>query len=397
MPFVHLYILEVLLNWDPDMSRRKTNPILVICGDPGGANAIVPVIKKLYSLEKINALVFTYRQASDIMLQNNISFSVLDETITKSEIEDLLQKSPPAIVVTGTSFNPIGVEIKFIHAARKLKIPTLAILDFWTNYSLRFSDEHGKMKYIPDKIAVMDNVAFREMIAEGFDPDTLVITGQPAFDTLAVYKLNFNIETRQNIRHNFKIDENELFVVFVSQPLSSVYGEDESNSQFLGYTEKTVIKDLVDALDKISQDCEKKITLIIRPHPRESSYEYQKITSNVIRIIVSNDSNPRYLVMSSDLVIGMNTELLVEACYLGCIVVSLQPGLRFKDVLPTNNEGYSVPVYSKEKIIDTIRMTLIDSDIRSEMKNKVDHFKQDGHAADRVVGTIIQMMETANR
>jgi hypothetical protein len=91
----------------------------------------------------------------------------------------------------------------------------------------------------------------------------------------------------------------------------------------------------------------------------------------------------------------MNTELLVEACYLGCIVVSIQPGLRFKDVLPTNHEGFSVPVYSKEKIIETIRVTLMDPDIRSEMKNKLKHFKQDGHATDRIVNAINQMIGTS--
>jgi predicted glycosyltransferase len=171
-----------------------------------------------------------------------------------------------------------------------------------------------------------------------------------------------------------------------------LYGEDESNPRFLGYTEKTVITYLVSALNEISRDCKKDITLIIRIHPRETPDEFNKIRSDDIRILVSATGDPRDIVMASDLVIGMNTELLVEACYLGCIVVSLQPGLRFGDVLLTNSEGFSVPVYSKEKISETVRKMLMDPDIRSEMKNKLEHFKHDGHATDRVVSTIHQMI-----
>ncbi len=372
-------------------TKNKTN-IVVICGDPGGANAIIPVIKQLHSEKKRDVLVFAYRQAIDIMSKSNISFSAVDEKITDSAIQDLLHRAKPAIIVTGTSFKPIGLEVKFIQAARKLKIPCLAVLDFWSNYSLRFSDTAGDLKYVPDKIAIMDEVAYSEMIAEGFHPDSLILTGQPAFDALAEYKLNFNNEKCQKIRNDFHIHANELFVVFASQPLSLLYGEDGFNPLFLGYTEKTVLNNLITALEQIAQDGNKHIVLLIRPHPREKLDEYKKITSNVIRISESNDGNPRDIVMASDLVIGMNTVLLVEACYLGCIVVSMQPGLRLKDSLPTNNKGYSIPVYSNEKINDTLMMTLMNPDVRSEIKKKLAYFKQDGHATNRIVDTIYQMI-----
>jgi len=54
--------------------------------------------------------------------------------------------------------------------------------------------------------------------------------------------------------------------------------------------------------------------------------------------------------MAADLVVGMNTELLVEACYLGCITLSLQPGLRHPDRLPTNRLGFSRAVYQENEI-----------------------------------------------
>lgn len=374
------------------MPSRNEPVILIICGDPGGANAIVPVIKQLLAEKKRNVNVFTYLQAIDIMNNNNISFSILDERITDSAIEEIIQENKPAIIVTGTSFNPIGFEKRFILAARELNIPTLAVLDFWSNYSLRFCNDETGFNYVPDKIAIMDNLAYNDMIAEGFNPDTLIVTGQPAFDALANDKLHFNDNKCQKIRSDFQIPSNELFVVFLSQPLSMLYGDDKSNPLFRGYTEKTVLKNLIKTLEKITQIFNTHLTLLIRPHPREQLNEYENFSSDHFRIIVSKGGNPREIVMSSDLVIGMNTELLVEACYLGCIVVSLQPNLNIKDALLTNVSGHSIPVYSEEKSFNTITIALFDSTIRSEMKNKLDHFIQDGHATDKVVKTIYQMM-----
>ena len=233
------------------MSAKNIPQVVVICGDPGGANAIVPVIKQLYSEKKMEILVFAYKQAIDIMEKNNISFFTLDEDITNSAIQDVLQKNHPSIIVTGTSVNTIDLEKKFIRAARKLKIPSIAVLDFWSNYSLRFSDDVGDLKFVPEKIAIMDEIASNDMIAEGFHPDTLIVTGQPAFDALEKFKLMYNNENRQKIRNEFHIHENEFFVLFLSQPLSRMYGDDESNPRFLGYTEKTVIRNLVAALNKI--------------------------------------------------------------------------------------------------------------------------------------------------
>jgi len=375
------------------MPETRSTRIIVVCGDPGGANALVPVIKQLHSEKKWDVLVFAYLHARDIMENNSILFSMVDDKITLPDIEKILNENYPAILITGTSFNGVDLEIKFIRVAQKLAIPTLAILDFWSNYSLRFCDRQEGLLYIPDKIAIMDEIAWSEMIAEGFQPNALIVTGQPAFDGLAEFKLNFDAGKRRKIRHFFKIHASELMVVFVSQPFSSVCGEDESNPRFPGYTEKTVLISLITTLEMLSQDCKRDIALIIRPHPSEKPDSYDKITSNVIRIIASPDGDPREIMMASDLVVGMNTELLVEACYLGCMVASLQPGLRFKDVLPTNRSGCSIPVYSEEKIADAIRMMLMHPEKMVEMRRKLDHFKHDGHATVRVVNSINQMID----
>ena len=58
--------------------------------------------------------------------------------------------------------------------------------------------------------------------------------------------------------------------------------------------------------------------------------------------------------------------LLVEACLLGCVVLSLQPGLRLADALPTNRWGVSQGVYYEKDIEPALESLLFDEQVRAE-------------------------------
>ena len=96
--------------------------------------------------------------------------------------------------------------------------------------------------------------------------------------------------------------------------------------------------------------------------------------------------------MAADLVVGMNTELLVEACYLGCITLSLQPGLRYPDRLPTNRLGVSRAVYRQEEIRPALQELLLNPKSRAEMFTKVEKFKLKNKSAGNVVNLIYEMI-----
>lgn len=374
-----------------------TKPNLIaVCGDPGGSNALVPVIQLLQKDAQLNIIVFAYRQATDIMAKNKIEFTALPEETSIATIRSLIEIVKPNILVSGTSFKSTVLEKKFILVAQEMKVPSLAIIDFWSNYSLRFCNDDGQLAYLPDKIAVMDERAFNEMVREGFNPDSLVITGQPVFDDLDKCKSGFNLQKRQRVKDFFCIASDSTFVVFVSQPVSKLYGRVDSNPHYLGYDEKMVLHLLLSTLEKISLTRNKKITLLIRPHPREDLLNYKDIESKQITVIVSKEENLREIMMTSDIVIGMATEPLVEACYLNCIVISLQPGLRFSDSLPTNQWGYSYGVYSSEMIPGVIEKMLFDPEAIQDRKAHLMQFQHDGKAAHRVVTTIYQMIGMKN-
>lgn len=365
--------------------------ILCLCGDPGGAGAAAPVIKRMIHEKRVDVLALAYNEAAITWQNAGIPHQVLKNNLTPARIRQLLQQTQPAVLFTGTSVNPINYEKIFTAEARGLGIPSLALLDFWLNYSWRFSNDKGELVYLPDIIAVMDTLARDEMIAEGFPPDMLVITGQPAFDDLAAWKERFTADTRVQLRKRLGIAPQEHFVLFLSQPQSSLYGNDKVNGNHIGFDEWDVLYALVDALETIAQQDRERIHLIIRPHPREDIAPFTQINSPHIRITATREGGPRHQVMAADLVVGMNTELLVEACYLDCITLSLQPGLRQPDRLPTNRAGVTRAVYTYEEILPVVREVLLDESERARILDKVRNYTVEGNATERVIQLIYHL------
>lgn len=365
--------------------------IIAICGDPGGANAVAPVIEALREEGRVSVRALAYRQAQSLWTKRGLVFETLAERTTRAMAMEWLSQSRTALLLTGTSVNLIDLEKQFIAAANHIGVPSLAVLDFWTNYARRFTDADGGLVYVPDRIAVMDQRARDEMVADGFELERLTITGQPAFDDLAVWRARFTPDRLRTVRERLGIGSQEQFVIFASQPLSVLYGTDPANPLYLGYDEHTVLRALISALDHIADQSQQKIVLVIHPHPRESVEEFACLQGRAIRIIVSAADESRDLVMAADLVIGMNTVLLVESCYLGCVTMSLQPGLRLPDVLPTNSWGVSRAVYHTEEIQPAIEQMLLDQNIRRGTQERLSTLQLDNRATQRVVRLIYQM------
>jgi hypothetical protein len=362
--------------------------VVIVSGDPGGANAVAPVILKLLSDKKVRVSAFAYREAKKLWKDRNIPFSDLLDNTTLESAKILLKNLKTDLFFSGTSYNDQEFEKQFISAARTLQIPSLVLLDYWSNYSIRFSDNDGNRIYIPDKIAIMDEFTHNEMIREGFNPEQLIITGQPAFDDLVQLRDSFSVERKNEIREEMGILKHEVVVVFASEPLFWGAPTKPANP---GYTRNGVLHSLVTALDKIQGTTKRKIVLVIRPHPRENSHEFQDIRGERIRIIISSTGKSRDAIQVADLVCGMTTALLMEACYLGCITASIQPGLTHPDILPSNRLGCSVPIYKEEDIIPVLQTLLLDERMRSSIRKKCLSLIPDTRAADRVVKQIYTM------
>jgi len=377
------------------MDKSKSLPVVVIvCGDPGGAEAVAPVIQALQNDRLVQVRAFACREACDVWTRHNIFFESLSENLTIAQAGEKMLTPPASLLLSGTSYNnSVDLEKRFIAAAHNFGIPSLAVLDFWSNYLVRFQDSDGRLTFIPDRIAVMDQLAYNELTILGIDPNRLVITGQPAFDVLISWRLGFTLERRRENRIKLDIQETEILVLFASQPLAAVFGRSaDNNPHYMGYDEFIVIKALLAGLEEIVSRHYKKITLLVRPHPRETTDWLTLLHSEHIRILVSSDMDRRDQAIAADIVTGMNSEMLVETCYIGCLTVSLQPGLRLPDALPTNRSGLSKAVYTFDEITPVIEQMLFDKTISEKMKIELKNHLLDDMAAQRVTNLVYKMM-----
>lgn len=358
--------------------------IVAIAGDPGGAAAVAPVLELLRQ-EGRPLRALAYRQAVANWRSRGLEVEELPPSTHLEQAERYLRDLRADILLSGTSDNGVNLEKPFFAAARRLGIPSLAVLDHWMNYRLRFANEQGELVYLPDRIAIMDEQAREEMLAEGLDAGRLVVTGQPAFDELASFRRSVTPQLRQSVRQMLGIAEDERMVLFASEPISTMCGTEPSQPLFPGYTERTVLRALVTALGQIVQRRTEKIVLIIRPHPLDNPDDLRCCTDPPLRLAVDSRGKGREVVLAADLVTGMTTMLLAEACLLGCVVLSVQPGLRFADALPTNRWGVSRGVYREEEIETALATLLFDETARAQAVARTAKIRVEPGAAKRIV------------
>lgn len=368
----------------PDFSQPPL--VVALSGDPGGANALAPLIECLRQSGRVQIEARAYRQACDVWNKRGLEFTELNEQA------ELALPVSTQLLLTSTSLNGVNLEKRYTAVARAQGIPSLAVLDFWSNYRPRFGSD-DEVDSLPDRIAIMDEQARDEMIAEGFEPERLVVTGQPAFDELLSWGAGFTADRRREVRARMGMAGDELLVVFASQPFSALCRPGAEVFPSPGYDERIVASLLVQALEKIAEESSRRIVLAIRPHPREDADNLRHLRSDRIRIHVGNEGDSREAIVAADLVTGMNSALLVEACYLGCLVVSLQPDLKLADALPTNRRGFSRAAFSNEEVLPTLREMLLDENARRAAASKLTQFRPSGTATQRVAELVCSLLQ----
>src|SRR5437016_260504 len=130
--------------------------VVAVCGDPGGANAVAPVLQLLVKEARVAVRPMPYNQAVSLWTNHRIKIEPLWPDLDRAGIIELLREPTAAFLLTGTSMNSLEFEKQFIAAAREVGLPSLAVLDFWSNYRRRFSDKDETLIYLPDRIAVID-------------------------------------------------------------------------------------------------------------------------------------------------------------------------------------------------------------------------------------------------
>ncbi|HUF09853.1 MAG TPA: hypothetical protein VMO47_11060 [Rhodothermales bacterium] len=358
--------------------------ILAVGGDPGGAAALAPVLVALHKDPASETRVLGYRQAIDVWARWRIAIERLPETQAVDPAA-WIRGEDVDLLVTSTSVNGVDHERVFLRWAARASVPSVTVLDFGTNYAARFRDDIGGNLILPSAIAVMDERTKREMVAEGFPPDRLVVTGQPAFDAIRAFRAEWTEHRRRDARESLAAGASCRVVLFASQPLSQIAGL--VGGAEVAVDERELLVAVARALEEIALSDNIDILLAVRPHPREHLRPQDLPRGERVRSVLWSEGDSWSAVLAADLIVGMTTVLLVEACLLGCVVASLQPGGERSDPVPTNQTGGSMAVYDLAELRGTLRECLINEERRSRLREANADWVSEG-ATDRVLALI---------
>lgn len=276
--------------------------------DAGIANYILPLLKKL----SLPFSLFAQGEAASIFKRDRIDFTLVPPcnwSNLESSGEYLLRSGIFTQVIAGTSWGAT-IDKAVTLGARKINIPTIAIIEHWNLYKERFSIiENGNIieecLYLPDSIWVNDSFAKEAAIAAGLPEERLFVAGQPFLE----YQYNRLISRR------FKPSNNNI--VFVSERLKEDFVEGSSIGK--NYNEFTVLELLIEAIDF------SKNKLLIKLHPQESPDKYDHLKNNRPDIEVVKQCDVAELILESHKVVGMGSMLLMEAALVRNDVVSVLP------------------------------------------------------------------------
>ena len=357
--------------------------VLALAGDAGGARALLPVIRRLQRAPAVSVACRAYAAAQVIWQDAGLAPGPVEPVSL-----DGVQR-----VLLGTSEQPQPWELKYIAQAEQQDVQTLSVLDHWQHYRERFTD--GEALILPTLISVMDERAKTEMLAAGFPEERLAVTGQPALDEVDAYRGSAQrVRAQHALAQRVGADAGERLIVFASQPLSML-----QRAQQIGFHERDVLAQLVDALGRVLDRHGARAVLIVKPHPREAGQTmWLPLSSSPrLRLAVMDGpfASPLPLVAGCDLVTGMHSLLLLEACLLGRPVVSYQPGLKIADPLRSNEWGWSRAVTQPEALERALEEELFDAEARQRRQHVLDAIHLPGGAAERVAELVMSKARAA--
>lgn len=360
--------------------------VLFFARDPGGANVIIPVYKKMEG--KYQRLIYAKEFAYERIKKEGIPvINIKEECGDKEEdIVYFLKRTNPQILITGTSLNDY-TERYLWKAAEELGIKSYAILDQWMNLGIRFSDynydeieKYRKNRvhpFLPSRILVMDELAKESIVQDGIDEKRIAITGQPHFDVIC--------DMYEQAKESY--DKKCWNIVFASEPISHDYDSDSTEHLYWGYNERTIFTSLYKCVMKLGDKYGIKSRIIIRPHPREDKKNWNYIISeysNENMIIECNDRDDSFSILKSmDVVCGISSMFLLEAFICKKDVISIEIGLRQKNPFILDQMKICKSVLDEEKLLCKLEKILVSQ--KSYTHTEGSEFKYIKNATEKVI------------
>jgi hypothetical protein len=330
--------------------------MVLLAHDPGSVDVTYPVYRWL--LDHGSSAQYWCAGPAGALLPG---FSTTEEDMLFA-LEDSIEKKRISVLITGTSWGT-SLELKALHIAKNAGVPTVSILDYWSNYADRFKSDQF---VYPDHYVMMDELAKTEAVQDGVPEQIIRILGHPGLDRY--------IDIGRKQLQKDKDNKRTKRVLFLSQPLSALYGDS------WGYTEDVVIQQLCRVQEMVEY-----FRLDIKFHPKDRESLKREFSTLAV------EGDLLSLIPSYNLVISMNSMGLLHAVLMGVPGISYQPNLTKPDVSITNKLGLTPLITEFDHLIQYMKQeSSYEAMVRKPVLNS--YLWSDGNSTERV-GVFIQGVE----
>ncbi|HLP97558.1 MAG TPA: hypothetical protein VK149_03835 [Sideroxyarcus sp.] len=321
--------------------------LLFFSCEPGGAEVLIPAIKLVEKETHYKVFVLGYGLGAERFAKKGVQCIAI-EPVEKGDQALLDVYHPNLIITSATSLPERDMSEKHLwHNARRAGIPTMAFLDQWQNYAVRFSGVAGseRLAYLPDYINCINEIGRSDMTNEGIDGHRLLQFGQPYLSSLAQTAAKVD---EGKVRQLLGIEPAQSLALFASEAIQEHYGRSR------GYDQYDALKLFMELMSRSAG----KIRPLVKLHPKDAPEGYERILNEYAAlkpVIVRNEVSPVECLQVVDEVYGMSSIMLIEAFALGKKAVSIQPGLRVMDPMVLSRLGYiqritsTTPVAQRER------------------------------------------------
>lgn len=310
------------------MNNFLNKRCLFVFSDPGGAKAILALVKQLEQsgLDHYNII-------SDRAYDFFEDFGLHIEKINaETSLNLFISDHKPDCIITATSYTS-QIELNAIAIGTRSGIKTYSFIDHWTGFKKRFSINNEQI--YPDEIWVIDSTANDIAIEEGLPASKLRVVGNPYYEFLKNWKpLISKSELLKKIGVSLNSHSDSKIVLLVPEPLSNVGGIEK-----YGIDEYSFINMVSDSLKKHNN-----LVVLVKPHPNQDFNRLketlnQHMTNPNIQLHIIKEVNMNSLLFYSDVVMGMFSNALIEASIFKKMIVRNLIGLKVKDPLAELNVG----------------------------------------------------------
>jgi hypothetical protein len=328
--------------------------ILLFAEDPGGANGLMHLSTRFAS-QGYDSKLYATGFALKYLHSRNIPYLNADEELVNA-ISDY-----DALLI-GTCENKKTLGFDLVASAKRNRVPSFAFVDASMNSQFRFSGVTDDPKYhSPDLLFCNDDDTKSEFLRLGWSSERIIVSGHPHYWQLQdrLTELNQISKHKQRIALFGENASRKKVVTFMAETLSGFDMstqciQDSWTLKGRGVSSLKVLIALEALLDVLQDYFDRNsYHVVLRLHPKNSPDEFKVYQAEVDQI--SSGGDPLQLAYYSDIVCGVETSLLTEACLLGVKTISIQPDDTTKKHIPAFVRGKMSMPRTKSALMDALK------------------------------------------